>query len=634
MTVEHPSLNYRPDIDGLRAIAVLAVIIHHAFPQHLPSGFIGVDIFFVISGFLITSLICKQQTGHRFSLLNFYQRRIKRLIPPLLPVLVFCLLYGQQNLFPNEMQELSLHIAAATSFTSNILLFTEAGYFDTVSLSKPLLHLWSLGIEEQFYLCWPLLLIFFFAKQPRLLLTTSILLCLCSFAIAIYWQPDHTSKAFYLPVSRFWELLFGASLALLNKQLHGKSAQLTNIIASILLLAALISISPTSIYPGWITLLPVLATGLLLICEPASFLNRHLLRRRPMIFIGRISYSLYLWHWPLLSFQYTLSGTQHIHWFWVSTNLATAFALAFLSFKFIEQPCRKTAKPIITIILMALLLLLGAIGLSNHRYQWLPLPQLELTSSDDGYSKYYIKISRDADYLPSLRSQRNKLIRANYCNHQQAPENRNHKTGDCMQLQEGKRNVIVIGDSYADDSYAALSIAYPDINFLQFTGCSFHQLNADCEERLLHAQHLTESPLIEAVIFANRWRNDFISAHRFIDPILKKNKRVIVFGLGPEFTRDAYLLAADRQKNVSPQQVVIEFIDKEMLKTALDVQEHFENENISFINRLEAFCQQLEPIDCPLVNDSGEPYILDNGHLLPAGMHHFANYLITKNLFD
>ncbi len=205
-------LAYRPDIDGLRALAILLVIVFHAFPKFLRGGFIGVDIFFVISGYLITSIIIRGQNQGSFSLLEFYSRRIKRIFPALIVVLVFCLIVGWYVLFADEYQQLGKHIAAGSVYLSNIVLESESGYFDTDAERKPLLHLWSLGIEEQFYLVFPLLLIFSFRFNFSPFLT--ILLCLvASFTFNVLNVNDKPTEVFFYPYTRSWELLVGSLIA-------------------------------------------------------------------------------------------------------------------------------------------------------------------------------------------------------------------------------------------------------------------------------------------------------------------------------------------------------------------------------------------------------------------------------------
>jgi len=207
-----PKLRYRPDIDGLRALAVLAVVGFHATPRFLPGGFVGVDVFFVISGFLISTIVFSQLSSGTFSFVDFYLRRVRRILPALLVVLVACWICGWFVLVRGEYRELLKHFAGGASFLSNVLLWGEASYFDARSEAKPLLHLWSLAVEEQFYLFWPPIVVLCWRRGLNLL-SVIILVIAVSFIVNVILIDHHAVAAFYLPTSRMWELMLGALLA-------------------------------------------------------------------------------------------------------------------------------------------------------------------------------------------------------------------------------------------------------------------------------------------------------------------------------------------------------------------------------------------------------------------------------------
>ncbi|MDI1351623.1 MAG: acyltransferase [bacterium] len=208
-------LKYRPDIDGLRAIAVLSVVLYHAFPWLIPGGFIGVDVFFVISGFLIATIILERLLNHSFSFIDFYRNRIKRIFPALLIILIVCLVTGWFLLLPNEYNLLGKHIAAAAGFIANYSFWNEGNYFAIVNAeTKPVLHLWSLGIEEQFYIVWPLLLFMIWKFKPNYVVIFTWGLAVISFALNVYGMQNPLPTAiFYSPQTRAWELLMGCGLA-------------------------------------------------------------------------------------------------------------------------------------------------------------------------------------------------------------------------------------------------------------------------------------------------------------------------------------------------------------------------------------------------------------------------------------
>jgi peptidoglycan/LPS O-acetylase OafA/YrhL len=254
----HATDNYRPDIDGLRAFAVLSVVFYHAFPKAISGGYVGVDIFFVISGFLISSILFNEMTEGDFSFTIFYGRRIRRIFPALAVCLTAVLAYGFVSLTPSELAQLGKHVFFGAGFLSNIALWSESGYFDGAATLKPLLHLWSLGIEEQFYIFWPALLWVVFrmkAKVGRLLAA----LFLASFAINIALSITNIADDFYLPVSRFWELLAGAVLAWRRPIFLAPNVRSwISFVGSAALLASAALFTPGIPFPGWPALLPVM----------------------------------------------------------------------------------------------------------------------------------------------------------------------------------------------------------------------------------------------------------------------------------------------------------------------------------------------------------------------------------------
>ncbi len=341
VTPEESSPAYRPDIDGLRAVAVLAVVLYHAFPTGSPGGFVGVDIFFVISGFLISTILLSQMARGRFSFVDFYSRRARRIFPALLAVLLACFVAGWVLLLPREFRELGGNIGAAAAFLSNFLLWHQAGYFDTSAEAKPLLHLWSLGIEEQFYVLWPLLLVVSgrFRRALPLLIGG---LAVASFAYCLYITEHTPVAAFFSPASRWWELMLGGLLAeivLGRGTLKGGWSNAASLLGAVLIGGTLLLLDPTQPFPGWRAAVPALGTFLLLYAGPGAGLNRALLSNRLLVGIGLISYPLYLWHWPLLSFARIFRSAPLGVERTVAALLA-ALVLAWLTYRFIERPIR------------------------------------------------------------------------------------------------------------------------------------------------------------------------------------------------------------------------------------------------------------------------------------------------------
>ena len=366
-------LNYRADIDGLRAIAVLLVVGFHAFPRWTPGGFIGVDIFFAISGFLIGGIIMQAVEQRSFTFAWFYARRVRRIFPALGLVLATMLAAGWFLLLADEYALLGKHVLGGTVFASNLVLWKEAGYFDTAAESKLLLHLWSLGVEEQFYIVWPLVLLVTYRLKRNVAVVVAII-AVASFALNISRVIAHPIDTFYLPFARFWELLLGSLLAYVtlanprsdsSPAIDGRRRLAMNAISILgvgLIGLSTFAINKANTFPGWWALAPVLASILLVGAGPETWINRHILASRPMVWIGLVSYPLYLWHWPVLAFARIVSP-GHVG---RGTRLAAvllSFLLAWATYRFVEQPIRTGGRTRLkTAGLCAALTAIGAVG--------------------------------------------------------------------------------------------------------------------------------------------------------------------------------------------------------------------------------------------------------------------------------
>ena len=376
--------NYRLDIEGLRAIAVLAVVGFHASPNWITGGFVGVDIFFVISGYLITSNIRAGLSNDAFSIGDFYSRRIRRIFPALSLVLVFCAVLGWFYMLALEYRSLGKHIAGAASFIENILYYNEQGYFDESSLNKPLLQLWSLGVEEQFYLAWPLIL--WWGTRARLSLPAVILTVIAvSFVINASGGVAGSVSSFFLVQSRIWELALGGLIALPGFQRlaipgvafsssHAQRSgaetlrhyvyQAAPFAGLLLILASILTFTKDFWFPGWWALMPTLGALLVIAGNPASIVSRHVLSNRILVWFGKISFPLYLWHWVLLSFLFIImpeafNRTGRL------IAILVSIGLSWLTYRYLETPFRansSTRKKVT--ILTTCMAILFAFGLS------------------------------------------------------------------------------------------------------------------------------------------------------------------------------------------------------------------------------------------------------------------------------
>ncbi len=342
------STHYRADIDGLRALAVIPVVFFHANIAGFDGGYVGVDIFFVISGYLITTIISNALAQGQFSLVNFYERRARRILPALFAVIAVTAIAALFLEAPKDLKNFGQSMVAATLFSSNILFFVEAGYFDQDSIYKPLLHTWSLGVEEQFYLIVPLLLMFVAARKLSPL--WSILgISLVSFCLCVAYTPTYPEATFFLLPFRFWELGMGALLALIP--LRSGGGLLNQLLAGFGLVCIVLSVllfSPSTQFPGFWAFVPCLGAVLILAtgARQKTLVSRAL-SFAPLVWVGLISYSLYLWHWPVIVLyrHYAVDVSGGDAPFLVSSAtvliILISLVLAVLSWRFVEQPFRQ-----------------------------------------------------------------------------------------------------------------------------------------------------------------------------------------------------------------------------------------------------------------------------------------------------
>lgn len=352
-------------------MAIIPVVVFHAFPEVLPGGFIGVDIFFVISGFLISSIILSGIAEGNFSFKDFYSKRIKRIFPALITVLFTVLVIAWFTLLSDDFQSLGNHTWRGAVFISNFLLWRESGYFDTAAETKPLLHLWSLSIEEQFYIIWPIAIWLLWKLRKNWILNFIVVIFSISFLCNLLFINKESIAVFYNPFTRFWELLIGALLAYQfsrSKIEHGNGQLINPTIASIagllLILCGLIVLNKTRQFPGWWALLPTIGAYLLILAGPNAWVNKTILSNRLLVWIGLISFPLYLWHWPLFSFARIFYGPKPPEIVLIGL-VGISIILAWGTYQFIEKPIRHKSNPILgPKKLIGGLIIVGLMGLA------------------------------------------------------------------------------------------------------------------------------------------------------------------------------------------------------------------------------------------------------------------------------
>jgi peptidoglycan/LPS O-acetylase OafA/YrhL len=372
-------MNYRPEIDGLRALAVVPVILFHAGFEAFSGGFVGVDVFFVISGYLITSIILTQKAAGTFSLMNFYERRARRILPALFAVLVASTVAAWFLLLPNEMRRFSESLVSVSLFASNVFFYLTSGYFGSASETKPLLHTWSLSVEEQYYLLFPVIVLLTLRHSTKLLIGALVAVFLISLYIS-YWLADYDAKAgFLLSPARFWELLLGSFISIFGKQLASLASkpmlcQIGSLVGLLMILLSIFAFDRSTPFPSTYALLPALGTVLLIICSVPGTFCMWILRRKTMVFIGLISYSTYLWHQPLFAFARHRSIEEPSMLVFSALSIAS-FVFGYFSWRYVERPFRDQAN-FSRRQIFSLSALLGSIfcafGLAGHYKEGFP----------------------------------------------------------------------------------------------------------------------------------------------------------------------------------------------------------------------------------------------------------------------
>lgn len=454
------NLKYRRDIDGLRAIAVGSVIFFHAsFHNQVPGGFFGVDIFFVISGFLIGRILFTEISEGKFSILRFYERRARRILPALLVVLLISYLFARFLLAPLEFGDFRNSLLATLAFSSNIYFWLHSGYFEAASELKPLLHTWSLGMEEQYYILFPLLAYALRRSQWRLPIL--ILCIILSFAWAATTAAAYPDAAFYLLPARAWELLLGALGAMMSLRpsdyLRRQSVQILLPSMGLMLIAvAIFGMNASVLHPGFSTLIPTIGTLLVLITQSNGSIGTRILELPPLTFLGKISYSAYLWHQPLFAYWMYRFG-RHSFEKHALLLIALTVVLAYGSWRFIEEPARKpitTPNRHLSLYFGYVLILLSTIMVPQ---QWI------FNRHSNEALRELASIENLYDYFDFQKNVRNGI-----CHSVSMPE---RESNGC--LHRRSKNLVLFGDSYAASLYEGLKTVrddrYSDHSIIQLT---------------------------------------------------------------------------------------------------------------------------------------------------------------------
>lgn len=617
-------MEYRQEIDGLRALAVVPVILFHAGFELFSGGFVGVDVFFVISGYLITTIILSELEQGKFSIINFYERRARRILPALFLVMFVCIPFAWFLLLPQDLVSFSKSLISISVFGSNVFFWSERGYFGTATELKPLIHTWSLAVEEQYYLFFPLFLLFF-AKKKIIFRPLLIVMLFVSFALCVWLTKVHQDTAFFLLHTRLWELLVGSIVAIIlfQNKCETKSANawlissIAEIVGFCLILFPIFFYSKTTSFPGYAALAPILGTALIIYYSSSSSILGKILSFKVFVFIGLISYSAYLWHQPILSFAKHYE--QDVLSVQIYLMIALSFVLAYFSWRYVEQPWRKSyfsRKLVFTYSAIGLVFFatIGSIGVLNNGF-------LNRYSQED--SLILSNAINAGDYV-AKRFDQLKL----------APFNPDKKL----------KKIIIIGDSYGKDLVNAIY----ESELSDHLQISTYQINSGCGNLYLQedfTSHIDPVKLPRCLVLGWYDKKELIALIKQSDAIwlssfwlywvaerlpesidnLEKDfgKPVFVFGtknFGTINIKSLLDVPKDQRKKFS----------NEIAPSSIEVQ-NLMRENLIGKNFVDISALVCGPStsDCLIFNDEGEPLSFDGGHFTKAGAKQLGKALMA-----
>jgi peptidoglycan/LPS O-acetylase OafA/YrhL len=640
-------MKYRADIDGLRGIAVLSVVAFHLFPYKITGGFIGVDVFFVISGFLISSILFASLDRGDFSIVGFYDRRIRRIFPSLIIVVLASLAFGWFVLFTDEYQQLGKHVAGGAGFISNLILSSENGYFGNAAESKPLLHLWSLAIEEQFYIFWPLLLIFIHKRKWNFLPIMAVV-AIGSFVGNIYMVDSNPTATFYWPIYRFWELIIGgilAGLTLYRPQLLTRYSNVQSLIGFLLLLIGFVAINKFRQFPGWWALLPTLSAFLLLAAGPTAWINRSILSNKVLVWFGLISYPLYLWHWPLISFAKILDGDIDGKPSLKIALLFTSVLFAWLTYRLVEKPLRFKSNHKTSLFLLFGLLLTGLLGYSciaSNGYDGLGFRTKEKTA----FASHFNNLA------PELKYYKREGIREKYreqCNfYNLAMDDAGIPTRvplqsiskECYVRNPNiKNSVLLWGDSHAAHLHPGVAQNLPKTwQILQVTssGCrpdiSVKQDSSSnyCQRSNWFAMQLIKQERPETVIIAQNDEHDAVKMSLIRSTIESLGIKNIIFtGPSVHWQRDLPKVMLRDLWPQTPQRTLIG-VENKVLQVNQTLKNEFKpSASSQFVSIIDYFCDKKGCLTY-IGNDRKLGITsFDYGHLTPIASEAFAKDVLV-----
>ena len=634
-------LSHRSDIDGLRAVAVLSVLSYHYWGGLFSGGFIGVDVFFVISGYLLSAIIISEVQEGNFSFSRFYERRIRRIFPALFAMLAFSSVFVWFFLLPPDADSFGRSMLAASLSASNIYFWKTSNYFDAPAAVRPLLHTWSLAVEEQFYIFLPIFIVFVRRYHAKYLRATVITIAIASLIWSIVDVRLDPGAAFFLPFTRAWELLFGTVLALRIIPVP-RSQRLRECLAAFGLLGILRSVFVLTVntpFPGENSILPCAAAGAIILAgEEGDTLTGWLLSRKPVVFIGLISYSLYLWHWPLLvfsriavfkSFDVPANGTHLI-------LAVLSIAIATVSWRFVESPFRggshrPNKRMVLNFGAACILICVAAAWIlsSTRGFKGRFSPSAEVAAQYLNYGESHPEELKTMFGTGSCYLDRREAVT-------------DFKEQECLSTSHGKRPVLIFGDSHAANLRYGLVSSMPDLEFLQATSSSCPPTLVQNPDSTPECKHFVNKVVnvfipeksISMVLLCAYWSaRDLNNLTETIDLLHRRGVTVVVVGPFPVYNTDFPRVLAkslivgradDIRAYLDPKQQIL---DKQMSRMAE------ETWHVSYVSPFKILCPESS---CLAYAAQDVPLEFDTSHLTLQGSKYLGHAIIADfpRIFD
>ena len=618
--------HYRWDIQGLRAIAVLAVVLFHINPALLPGGYIGVDIFFVISGYLIMGFIWRDLKQEKFTLLNFYTKRVYRLFPALFVTVLLSSIAAYFILLPNESEIYLKSMVSTLFYFSNFYFYTEANYFNDAMAFYPLLHTWSLSVEEQFYMLFPLILMFIYRKKMKYVLSILLLLGLLSLILSQWYVNEDASFAFFSSPTRFFQFIVGGLIAiyLQGHKVAKRGSDIGVIVGLGIIFYTLYFYSEKTLFPGVNALLPSLGAGLVMYFGINAGYTKLFLENKLINLIGNASYSIYLWHWPLLVF-YKLKFSPSLSTKEQLALLLISIFLGILSWYFIENKFRKTnmrnvsLRPIVKVMAISFLFVI----LNVIIFKYYPSKTLRYQEKAAQYLEFNTDTFRAGTCF--LTSKYNDV--------------KFYDKDKCITYTEGKKNYLLLGDSHAAHYYSALAtMMHTDETLTQVTasGCvpllktrgarRCTGLNDWAYNTLIQEKHFN------VILLSANWR--IVDKKDFQDSLKRLAKytdKLVVLGPSLEYKQSLPRLLLNLKKNEDSSQLykTASAYDKLSLIDRL-IKNYVTANGIKYVSVLDTLCDKK---GCRSITDDGTPINFDNGHLTHEGAVYILKQ-IEDEIFD